>query len=53
MVINIMTKTTSKKKKKHGFVMCLSNNTHKYSRCGRPEKASSLIVVKELAFSNL
>ena len=29
------------------------NNTYKYSRCGRPEKASSLIVVKEFAFRSL
>lgn len=28
-------------------------NAHKYSRCGRPEKASSLMVVKEFAFRSL
>lgn len=29
------------------------HNAHKYSRCGRPEKASSLMVVKEFAFRSL
>lgn len=38
---------------KHHVIICLSSNTHKYSRCGRPEKASSLIVVKEFEFRSL